>query len=180
MDVSSPASIAAFKETYGFGTLDLLLHVAGLMALHELDTLSAISHETLTKVFGVNTFGPLLLTQALLPNLLLSKNPKLAVTSSRMGSIADNSSGGLYSYRSSKAAMNAIFKNLSIDLKDKGVAVIIMHPGMVRTEMTERIGVLPGAVEPEEAAEKLYEILESKGIEDTGKWWHKDGYELEW
>ncbi|KAI0884742.1 NAD(P)-binding protein [Annulohypoxylon maeteangense] len=180
VDVSNPASIAAFKETYGFGSIDLLLNIAGVMPPHDDDALSAISHDTLAKVFGVNTFGPLLFTQALLPNLLLSKSPKLGVMSSRMGSIADNSSGGSYSYRASKAAVNSVFKSLAVDLKDKGVAVVIMHPGIVRTNMTAGMEGIEGAAGPEEVVEKLYEVLDSKGLEDTGRFWHRDGYELEW
>ncbi|KAI2473375.1 NAD(P)-binding protein [Annulohypoxylon bovei var. microspora] len=180
VDVSSPASIAAFQSTYGFEPLDLLLNIAGVTAPHDEDALSAVSHGTLTKVFGVNTFGPLLLTQALLPNLLMSESPKLAVMSSRMGSIADNSSGGSYSYRASKAAVNSVFKSLAVDLKDKGVTVVIMHPGMVNTDMVAGMGPVEGAVEPEEAAGRLYEVLESKGLEETGKFWHREGYELEW
>ncbi|KAI1461093.1 NAD(P)-binding protein [Annulohypoxylon moriforme] len=180
VDVSNPASIAAFKDTYGFGSLDLLLNIAGIMVPHDADALSAVSQETLTKVFGVNTFGPLLFTQALLPNLLLSKSPKVAVMSSRMGSIADNSSGGSYSYRASKAAVNSLFKSLAVDLKDKGVTVVILHPGIVRTGMTGGMEGIEGAAEPEEVVEKLYAVLESKGLEQTGTWWHRDGYELEW
>ncbi|XDG02951.1 hypothetical protein ABKA04_002566 [Annulohypoxylon sp. FPYF3050] len=180
LDVTNPASIASFKESYGFGSLDLLLNIAGVMVPHDKDALGAVTYESLSKTFEVNTFGPLLLTQALLPNLLLSKNPKLGVMSSRMGSIADNSSGGSYAYRASKAAVNAVFKSLAVDLRDKGVAVVIMHPGIVRTGMTEGMEGIEGAVGPEEVAEKLFGVLESKGLEDTGRWWHKDGYELEW
>ncbi|KAI1210596.1 NAD(P)-binding protein [Annulohypoxylon truncatum] len=180
VDVSSPDSIAAFKSNYGFGSLDLLLNIAGVSVPHDKDALSAVSHDTLTKVFGVNTFGPLLLTQALLPNLLLSKTPKLGVMSSRMGSIADNSSGGSYSYRASKAAVNAIFKSLAVDLRGKGVTVVIMHPGITRTGMTAGMDGIESAAGPEEVAEKLHGVLENKGLEETGRFWHRDDYELEW
>ncbi|KAI0121537.1 NAD(P)-binding protein [Hypoxylon sp. NC0597] len=180
LDVSSPDSIKAFAKAYGDGPLDLLLNIAGVMAPPEEDTLSTVSLDTLTKTFGVNTFGPLLFTQALLPNLLKSEKPRLAVMSSRVGSIADNSTGGSYAYRASKAAVNSVFKSMAVDLKDKGVVVVIMHPGIVKTGLLPA-GLAPKeAVIPEEAAEKLYKVLTSKGLEDTGRFWHREGYELEW
>ncbi|KAI1411719.1 NAD(P)-binding protein [Hypoxylon sp. FL1857] len=180
LDVSSPDSIAAFAKMYGDGPLDLLLNIAGVMAPHEKDTLSTVSHDTLAKTFGVNTFGPLLLTQALLPNLLKSEKPRLGVMSSRVGSIADNSTGGSYAYRASKAAVNSVFKSMAVDLKDKGVVVVIMHPGIVKTGLAPSSGMSKEAVMPDEAAEKLYKVLMSKGLEDTGRFWHREGFELEW
>ncbi|KAI1101919.1 NAD(P)-binding protein [Jackrogersella minutella] len=180
VDVSSPDSIAAFAKAYGDKPLDLLLNIAGVMVSHDRDSLETVTHSTLTKVVAANTFGPLLLTQALLPNLLKSASPKLGVMSSRMGSIKDNGSGGSYSYRASKAAVNAIFKSLAVDLKDKGVTVVVMHPGIVKTPMVPEAKEVKEAVEPEEAAEKLYEVLASKGLEDTGRFWHREGFELDW
>ena len=131
-------------------------------------------------MFAVNTFGPLLVSQALMPNLLKSTNPKLAIMTSRVGSISDNSSGGMYAYRSSKAAANQILRNLSIDLKEKNVTVMAIHPGFVRS------GLLPGNdgdefVDPEEAAGKLWRnVVSVKGTEETGRFWHREGYELSW
>ncbi|OTA65240.1 NAD(P)-binding protein [Hypoxylon sp. EC38] len=150
------------------------------MAPPEEDTLSTVSLDTLTKTFGVNTFGPLLLTQALLPNLLKSGNPRLGVMSSRVGSIADNSTGGSYAYRASKAAVNSVFKSMAVDLKGNGVVVVIMHPGIVKTGLAPGSWEVKEAVMPEEAAGKLYTVLMSKGLEDTGRFWHREGYELEW
>ena len=92
------------------------------------DALETVSEDVLNQTFAVNTFGPLYLTQALLPNVLQSqaKPPRIAVMSSRVGSIADNSSGGSYAYRASKTAVNSIFKNIALDVKAKGVVVTIM------------------------------------------------------
>ncbi|OMP85401.1 C-factor [Diplodia seriata] len=73
-----------------------------------------------------------------------------------------------------------ICKNLSVELKDKGVVVVILHPGMVRTAMAAQLGPVPGLVDPDEVAGKLYKILVSKKLEDTGKFWHRDGQELPW
>lgn len=144
------------------------------------DSLETVSQDSLAKVFSVNTFGPLLLTQAFLPNILRSSQPRLGYVSSRFGSIGDNGSGGSYSYRSSKTALNMICKNLALELRDKGVVVVILHPGIVKTDMTAGLGEIPGGIDPDEAAAKLYKVLVSKGIEDTGKFWHREGEELPW
>ena len=110
--------------------------------------------------------------QALLPNILRSP--------SRVGSIADSSAGGNYAYRSSKTALNMICKNLAVELKAEDVVVVILHPGMVRAGLIPGAGDVSGAVDSDEAASKLYKILVSKGIEDIGKFWHREGEELPW
>lgn len=145
------------------------------------DALTTVSKETLARVFAVNTFGPLLLTQALIPSILKSRSSttRLGFVSSRVGSIADNATGGNYAYRSSKTALNQICKNLAIDLKNHGVVVSILHPGMVRTNMNPDASG-PETVDPDEAAGKLFKVLSSKDIKDTGKFWHREGYELPW
>jgi NAD(P)-dependent dehydrogenase (short-subunit alcohol dehydrogenase family) len=119
-----------------------------------------------------------------LPALLRSTGPpKVGVVSSRVGSIADNATGGLYAYRASKAAVNAVCKSMSVDLGGRGVVVVILHPGIVRT------GLDPGsaahqaggeAIEPDEAAEKLWKVMRGKGLENTGRFWHREGHELPW
>ncbi|KAK9426827.1 putative NAD(P)-binding protein [Seiridium unicorne] len=180
LDVSSPNSIDSFAKSFGDGPLDLLLNIAGVMATHESDALETVDQATLQRVFAVNTFGPLLLTQALLPNLLKSKDPKVGVMSSRVGSIGDNSTGGMYAYRSSKAAVNAVCKSMSVDLKEKGVVVVILHPGFVKTGLDPSTHGLKEAVEADEAAAKLWQVLREKKLEDTGRFWHREGTELPW
>lgn len=145
------------------------------------DALRTITQETLNSTFAINTFGPLLLTQALLDNVLGAPSPRhIAVVSSRVGSIADNASGGHYAYRASKSAVNSIFKNLAIELKDQDVVVSMLHPGFTKTNLDPDVWKIPEAVEPDEAAGKLWKVLLSKGIKDTGKFWHREGQELPW
>lgn len=121
------------------------------------------------------------MTQALLSNIIGSTDPKIGIVSSRVGSIGDNTTGGHYGYRASKAAVNSIGKSLAIDLKDKGVTVLLLHPGIVRTNILPTTQMPPDAVEPEEAARKLWEnIVSKKGLEATGTFWHREGYELPW
>jgi len=180
LDVRSPESISAFASSLSGQPIDMLLNVAGTMAKHEDDSLETVSKDTLTRIFETNTFGPLLLTQALLPNLLKASEARVGIVSSRVGSIADNSTGGIYAYRASKAAVNSIGKSLAMDLKDKGIVVTLLHPGIVKTGLDPSAANTPEAVLPDEAASKLWNIWQSKGIEDTGKFWHREGQELPW
>ena len=89
---------------------------------------------TIGEQLAVNSMGPLMSILGLLPKI--KAGGKIGVLTSRMGSITDNTSGGRYGYRMSKAALNAGLKSLAIDLKPKEIAIGILHPGYVRTEMT--------------------------------------------
>ena len=131
-------------------------------------------------MFAVNTFGPMFLTQALLPNIQKSSEPKIGIMTSRVGSIGDNSSGGMYAYRSSKAAANSIGRSMAMDLKAKNIPVLCLHPGFVRSGLLpENDG--PEFVDPDEAAGKLWQnVVKPKGMEATGTFWHREGYELVW
>ncbi|KAF9698576.1 hypothetical protein EKO04_003473 [Ascochyta lentis] len=185
LDVSSQEDIEAFKQQMAGRPIDLLLNVAGIMYPHESDTLEKVTITKLQRTFAVNTFGPFLLTQALLPNVLKAPHPRIAVVSSRVGSIADNSTGGMYSYRSSKTAVNMLFKNLAVDLKDKNVPVILLHPGIVKSNLDKKWKEggnenVKGAVEPDVAAADLWRTLSGKGMESSGKFWHRSGEELPW
>lgn len=153
----------------------------GIMAGQDNDTLATASLEGFQKTFAVNTFGPFLLTQALLPNLLSSQSGgKIGMISSRVGSMGDNTSGGMYAYRSSKAALNSIAKTLAVELKEKNITVVVLHPGFVKTPLDPKNADLPDALMPDEAAGKLWKLYQSKDINDTGKFWHRDEYELPW
>lgn len=184
LDVRSPESIQGFAAQIAGKPVDVLLNVAGIMAPPAQDSLENIHQGILNALFEVNTFGPLLLTQALLPNLLASREhpARVGIVSSKVGSISDNSTGGAYAYRASKAAVNSIGKSLSCDLSDKGVVVSLLHPGYVNSNMTAGIPRNPAAVEPEEAARKLWIVMESHGkdMAETGKFWHREGFELPW
>ncbi|KAF1851991.1 NAD(P)-binding protein [Cucurbitaria berberidis CBS 394.84] len=185
LDIASPEDIQSFKQQVGNQRIDMLLNVAGIASPPESDTLETVDITNFTKTFAVNTFGPLLLTQALLPNIILSPQPRIAVISSRVGSMGDNSSGGAYSYRASKAAVNSLFKSMAVDLKEEKVPVLLLHPGIVKTNIfkTWKKGVgqeVQGAVEPEVAASELWGVFMGKGLESTGMFYHRNGEELPW
>lgn len=180
LDVTSPESVAGLTTQVAGKPIDVLLNVAGVMTPAEQDSLETTNKSILTKTFEVNTFGPLLVTQALLPGILAGQEKRIGIVSSRVGSMGDNSSGGSYAYRASKAGVNSIGRSLAMDLKEQGVTVSLLHPGYVNTNLNPSAGSHPEAVQPEEAAGKLWGVFREKGVEDTGRFWHRDGFELPW
>jgi NAD(P)-dependent dehydrogenase (short-subunit alcohol dehydrogenase family) len=171
VDVTSDESINLLAEKLKGQTLDLLINNAGLLAQESLEHLDFAS---IQRQIEVNAYGPLRVTQKL--SGLLKGGSKVALITSRMGSIADNGSGGMYGYRMSKAALNAAGKSLAIDLARLGVAVAILHPGYVKTEMTSG----HGNVEPDAAARDLLARIDGLSLESSGTFWHASGEVLPW
>ena len=174
IDVGDPESVQGLARALEGEPLDWLINNAGVLRR---DTLGGIEGEALDDLYlqlRVNSVGPLLVTQALLGNL--QSGAKVGIVTSRMGSIADNTSGGAFGYRMSKAAVNAAGKSLAMDLKERGIAVALLHPGYVRTEMVGG----GGDVEPEEAAAGLIARLDGMTMETSGSFWHAKGQELPW
>ena len=99
----------------------------------------------------------------------------MGIVTSRMGSIGDNTSGGYYGYRASKAAVNMVGKSLARDLHGHGIAVALIHPGMVATEMTAGQGI-----PPEKAAKGIIQRMDALDLDSSGSFWHAEGYELPW
>lgn len=151
--------------------IDTLCNNAGIL-LNE--TLDAMDFEQIRKQFEINTLGPLQVTVKLLDRM--ASGGKVGLITSRMGSVEDNTSGGRYGYRISKAGLNAAGKSLAVDLKPRGIAVAILHPGYVRTDMTHQ----HGHIEPREAAERLVQRLDELNLDNTGTFWHSDGSILPW
>lgn len=171
VDVADLASVETFAKALSGRTVDTLINNAGLLTREPLDDLD---WDRIRTQFEVNTLGPLRVTKALLPNL--KEGSKVAIVSSRVGSIADNSSGDNYGYRMSKTAVNMAGANLALDLKPQGIAVILLHPGYVRTGLTG----MSGNIEPDESARGLIERIDAASLEITGSFWHADGTELPW
>lgn len=136
--------------------------------------LESLTQESLLKVFQVNTFGPVLLIQALLPVLKNSTEPKVANITSRMGSISDNSSGSFYSYRMSKTALNMFNKSFSVDYPK--ITSVVLHPGWVKTDM----GGSAAPMEVEQSVEGLYKVISSLKKEDSGRFFDVSGSEIPW
>jgi NAD(P)-dependent dehydrogenase (short-subunit alcohol dehydrogenase family) len=170
IDVTSSDSCDVLQRELDGLLLDRLVNNAGIL---ERNTLDNFNSESIERQFRVNAVAPLRVTTALLPNL--ESGSRVFIITSRMGSVEDNSSGGSYGYRMSKAAVNMAGKSLSVDLQEQGITVILLHPGWVSTEMTGQTGI-----PAEQSAAGLIERMDSLGIEQTGTFWHQEGYELPW
>lgn len=171
VDVAQPQGIARLVAALQGVSIDLLINNAGILR-NEL--LGAIDPDSIRQQFETNALAPLMVTEALRPQL--SSNAKVALITSRMGSVTDNTSGGRYGYRMSKAALNIAGMSLAHDLKAQGVAVAILHPGLVGTEM---IGG-HGDITPDQAAERLAQRIEELTLSNSGTFWHSNGDVLPW
>jgi NAD(P)-dependent dehydrogenase (short-subunit alcohol dehydrogenase family) len=171
VDVTDDDAVARFADTIGDRGIDLLINNAGILAS---ESLNHLDFDSIRRQLEVNALGPLRVTAALRPNL--GRGSKVALITSRMGSIEDNSSGGSYGYRMSKAALNMAGRSLARDLESAGVAVIILHPGFVRTRMTGQQGNL----DPAESARGLLERIDQLTLATTGSFWHANGEPLPW
>lgn len=174
IDVGDDAALAALARRLDGQAIDVLALNAGVLAREAYGAIDAAGFEAMRNQFEVNALGPLRVLQAL--DGRLAEGAKVGIVTSRMGSMADNGSGGYYGYRASKAAVNAIGRSLAMDLKDRGVAVFLLHPGYVATDMVGG----RGDVTPPQSAARLVERLDALTLKDTGTFWHADGSPLPW
>jgi NAD(P)-dependent dehydrogenase (short-subunit alcohol dehydrogenase family) len=174
VDVTDDAALAKLAQRLGDTRIDVLVLNAGIMTREVLGEIGATGWDDMRRQFEVNALGPLWVAQALLGHL--GEGAKIGIVTSRMGSVADNGSGGRYGYRASKSAVNAIGKSLAVDLAPRGIAVFLLHPGFVATDMVGGTG----EVSPEHAAGQLVERLDTLGLAQTGTFWHANGSELPW
>lgn len=170
IDVGDAASIERLKGEIADQPLDVLINNAGIM---KSDVFGSLDYDAILEQFRVNALGPLRVTEALADNL--KAGSKVAIVTSRMGSIGDNSSGGRYGYRISKTAVNQIGTNLKHELFARGIAVALLHPGMVATELTGGNGI-----PPEKSAKGLIERIDALNLQSSGCFCHAEGYELPW
>jgi NAD(P)-dependent dehydrogenase (short-subunit alcohol dehydrogenase family) len=172
VDVAQATGIEHLRAAVGSRPVELLINNAGILVWG--DQLGSLDVQGIRKQFEVNALAPLLVTAALQERLI--SGAKVALITSRMGSIDDNGSGGGYGYRMSKAALNMVGKSLSVDLKPRGVSVVLLHPGMVKTDMIGN----HGQVEPDDAARGLLDRIDALTPESTGTFWHANGERLPW
>ncbi len=167
VDITSEQQVADLIKRLDGKSIDVLINNAAIV---ERISLPQLDMNSIRRQFEVNALGPLRLTQALLPNLKLGS--KVIMMTSRMGSIEDNTSGGSYGYRMSKVALSMAGKSLSVDLKSQGIAVGILHPGLVKTRMTN---FTESGITPEQAVKGLLARIDELNLENTGTFWHSNG-----
>lgn len=170
VDVTDVAALERVSGELGDTRIDVLINNAGMFTN---ETFEGLEFDKIRENFEINALGALKTTFALQGHL--RRGAKIAIITSRMGSIADNESGNYYGYRMAKAALNMAGVNLAHDFRDRGVAVAILHPGLVATEMTGRVGIPPA-----ESAEGLIARIDGLALRDSGSFWHANGERLPW
>ena len=172
LDKDSPNILSNFL---GNETIDLFINNAGVIG-HSAQHFKSVSLNHWLEVLKVNLIAPLLITQSIIKNIEKSSERKIYFISSKVGSIEDNKSGGMYIYRSSKTALNQVVKSLSIDLKPLGISVISLHPGWVRTEM----GGPNALISVEESVNGMVDVISNTSIINSGQFINYDGTRLPW
>lgn len=172
VDITNEEKVANLAKKLDRQSIDVLINNAGIL---ERNSLNNLDIDSIRRQFEVNAISPLRLTHALLDNL--KSGSKVIMMTSRMGSIDDNTSGGSYGYRMSKVALSMAGKSLSQDLKSKGIAVAILHPGLVKTGMTNFTN---SGITPEQSVKGLLDRIEALNLENTGTFWHSNGEILPW
>lgn len=170
VDVTTEAGLERLVDAAP-ARIDLLINNAGVLQRNALDDLDL---DSIRLQFEVNALGPVRVTRALLDRL--GRGSKVAIVTSRMGSVADNTSGGHYGYRMSKSAANMGGVSLARDLAPKGIAVVMLHPGYVKTRMTG----FNGNWGPDEAAAGLIARIDELTPSTSGGFWHAEGQQLPW
>jgi short-subunit dehydrogenase len=161
IDVGSGAAVETLRQELDGQPIDILVNNAGILLR---DAFGDIDYDLMIEHYRINTLGPLRVTEALADNL--HEGSKVAIVSSRVGSIEDNGSGG---------NVNMIGTNLKHELLPRGIAVGILHPGLVATDMTSGSGIPPA-----DSARGLIARIDELTLENTGGFWHAEGYALPW
>ena len=170
LDVAKPDSVAAFIDGIGDRPIDVFLNSAGVYGPRTPE------RDGWMDVLEINVVAPTLLAEKLKPNVAASEKKVMAVVTSRMGSIGDNGGGGSIPYRSSKAAVNAAWKSLSIDWKDDGIAIVMLHPGWVKTDM----GGSNAQIDTKTSVDGLRERIAETDLSNSGRFVAYDGATIEW
>ena len=193
VDVTSQDSINELAHELKDRAIDLVIHSAGIRGLvpqvedakpddvPACETMDVMDVATLVCAFHINAAGTFMLLRALLPNLKKSKNPKVIVMASRMGSVGNNElpnkdAGSAYAYRASKAAMNTIVRSFAVDVPD--VTFVLCHPGRVETKLVRCRE--EGAISAEESVSSIIPLINKWGKDDSGKYFDRFGDSIQW
>jgi NAD(P)-dependent dehydrogenase (short-subunit alcohol dehydrogenase family) len=174
-DVTEPASITAAAAELEGTAIDVLLNNAGMGGPRG-QSIGSIDYQTWARVLDVNTLGPMRVAEAFVDNVAQSERKLIVTITSGMGSIGDNTSGGAFAYRSSKAAVNMVMRSLAIDLAPRGITCVVINPGWVRTDM----GGPHATLTPAESVRRLSRFIDTLGQAQSGKFFNYDGREYAW
>ncbi len=174
-DMQELSTIQALSYELRNDPIDMLINNAGIYGSDK-NTFGGVDADSWLQAFQINCIAPLKMVEAFSHQLEMSQNKLVACVSSKMGSMADNGYGSSYIYRSSKAALNSVVKSLSIDLKQKNIISVALHPGWVKTEM----GGDNAEISTRESVEKMLTILSTLTIKDSGRFIDIDGSDIPW
>jgi NAD(P)-dependent dehydrogenase (short-subunit alcohol dehydrogenase family) len=174
LDVADFDAIGRLADSLKSEAIDVLINNAGIIGGGQ--SLGSIDYEDFARAMRVNAFAPLRIAECFAPHIGRSAERRIASLSSIMGSIGNNASGGYYNYRASKAALNAAMKSLAADLAPKGIVVVVLHPGWVRTDM----GGASAPVTPEASVAGMRALIARLGPKDAGRFYSYEGREIPW
>lgn len=173
LDVSDFNQIERLASALEGQAIDLLINNAGF---YPQSAFGAIDYADWDKAFRINAMAPMKMVECFVEHVACSRLRKIVTLSSKMGSIADNGSGGSYLYRTSKVAANMVMKSLAIDLKPRGIAVTTLHPGWVQTEM----GGPNALITPEQSVAGMRTVIAQFPTHNAGRFIAYDGQEIPW
>jgi NAD(P)-dependent dehydrogenase (short-subunit alcohol dehydrogenase family) len=175
LDVTDPDSVAALHRELSGEAIDLLINNAGIYGSRGLE-FGSLDYGAWEEVLRTNVLGPMRIAEAFADQVAASEKKKMVFISSKVGSIADNSSGGSYIYRSSKTALNMAVKSLSLDLSGKGIICVLLHPGWVQTDM----GGASALIDVATSVAGMRAVIDRADTADSGRFFNYDGSELPW
>lgn len=174
-DMSELATLQALAYELRHEAIDMLINNAGVYGSDK-SSFGQVDIHDWVETFKVNAIAPLKMSELFIEQLCMGKTKTIACLSSKMGSMADNTSGGSYIYRSSKAALNAVVKSMSIDLADKGIKCVALHPGWVKTNM----GGSNAEISTKQSVSQMFDIVLNLHAEDSGRFIDIDGRDIPW
>lgn len=178
LDVTDHDRIDELAAKYENQPIDILINNAGISGGHENAEFGKMKYDVYYEVHAVNVVGPTKMAEAFLPSIAKSEQKKIINITSGQGSIA-RTWGCCAIYRSSKAALNMMMRNISIDLKKQGITVGLISPGFVKTGLTPGLD-LPMMITPEESARKVVAVIDDYDLSKTGTFLGKDGQTWPW
>jgi NAD(P)-dependent dehydrogenase (short-subunit alcohol dehydrogenase family) len=176
LDVADHVQIERLAQVLAQESIDLLINNAGIYPDSDKSGFGHTDYAEWMQAFRINTMAPLKMAETFATQISRSKQKTIVTITSKMGSIADNSSGGSYLYRSSKAAVNMVVKSLAIDLKPSGIISVVCHPGWVKTDM----GGPNALISATESVSGIRQVISRLTIDDSGKFFGYDGEVIPW
>ena len=175
LDVSSDESLKNFPDKLNGAPIDIFINNAGVFGPRD-SSFGNVTEQGWVAALKVNAIAPLILTQLIIENLRKGSVKKLIYITSKMGSIDDNKGGGSYVYRSSKTALNAVVKSISVDLTNEGMRVALLHPGWVRTDM----GGPNGLIDTKTSVSGMIKVIDGLKDSNSGSFFNYDGTNIPW